>query len=744
MHPAECHCRCGNRVVVLVACLLLGLPRPSAAQDVTGAQVKRAIAAGVRALKSRQSPDGSWSVRYPHPGGGTCLVTLALLQAGEPVASRQMAAALDQIRNLADQRVYVVSLKIMVLAQADPDRYRREIQAGAQWLIKAQTKAGLWSYTQAGGNFDHSNSQFALLGLHAAAQVGVHIPTAVWRRAQTAVLRTQNRDGGWPYRSRGGSYGSMTAAGVADLIILGHTPVAGREQGFRNGKAPGCGKYKANKPLLNGLSWLGRHFRADQNPQRRRSWVHYWLYAVERCGILSGRRSFGHHDWYREGAAHLVRTQGLAGTWGDGVVDTAFAILFLAKGHKPLLIQKLQWSDDDAWNPDRHDAAHLVSFVGDKLGEPTAWQVVDFDAPLEDWLAAPLLYMQGHRFPEWNADQRAKVRDYIEQGGTLLAEACCGHDEFRAGFLRFAAQTFSEVPLRELDPGHPVYHTYDDAEPHGLMGIDLGCRTSIIFSPNDLSCLWEQGDVPRLSERGFKLGLNIAAYAVGRRPLRDRLDVITLPTLREDEPALPPGDALRLAQVVHDGDWRPDPQALVRLAEFLRDNSQLDVVTRYKPLHLSAPELYTCPVLFMTGHYDFHLSEEERTALAAHLRRGGFLFAEACCGRAAFDRSFRAMVREAFPDHELEPLPPEHPIFRGEPGFDLETVRYKPAVLREEPGLTEPRLWGLEIDGRLALVYSPYAVGCGLEGHVCHDCRGLVDEDARRLAANVVLHALTH
>jgi len=220
--------------------------------------------------------------------------------------------------------------------------------------------------------------------------------------------------------------------------------------------------------------------------------------------------------------------------------------------------------------------------------------------------------------------------------------------------------------------------------------------------------------------------------------------VITLPALREDEPALPPGDALRLAQVVHDGDWRPDPQALVRLAEFLRDTAQLDVVTRYKPLRLSAPELYTCPILFMTGHYDFHLSEDERTALAAHLRRGGFLFAEACCGRAAFDRSFRALVRETFPEHELEPLPPEHPIFRGEPGFDLETVRYKPAVLREEPGLTEPRLWGLEIDGRLALVYSPYAIGCGLEGHVCYNCRGLVDEDARRLARNVVLYVLTH
>jgi len=64
-------------------------------------------------------------------------------------------------------------------------------------------------------------------------------------------------------------------------------------------------------------------------------------------------------------------------------------------------------------------------------------------------------------------------------------------------------------------------------------------------------------------------------------------------------------------------------------------------------------------------------------------------------------------------------------------------------VARVELETKRPRFAHL-IDGRLALVYSPYAIGCGLEGHVCQDCRGLADEDARRLAANVVLHALTH
>ncbi len=731
---------------MIVAALLCGALLPSATADVTAGQVRQALERSVRALERRQFRDGTWAERsgQRHAGGVTCLVTLALLQAGEPANSPAMQAALDQVRRQPNEHVYVVALKIMALAQADPAKYRRDIESAARWLVNVQRQNGLWSYDGSRGTYDHSNTQFALLGLHAAAQVGVDVVPRVWKRAQTQLLRHQKDDGGWAYRHSGDSYGSMMAAGVADLIILGSSVATPQERGFRDGAAPGCGKYKASRPLIKGLDWLGRNFRPNQNPRLGGRWLYYWLYAVERCGILSGQRYFGQHDWYREGAESLVQSQNADGTWSNSLVDTAFAVLFLAKGRKPLLIQKLKWSRDEAWNPDRDDVDHLIAFIGDKLGEPTAWQVVDFDAPLEEWLAAPLLYFHGHEFPQWNIRQRDKIRSYVQQGGTLFAEACCGSKEFREGFERFAAITFPAVPLRELDPAHPIYSTYYDLQPAGLMGMDVGCRTSIIYSPNDLSCLWEQGDIPVLSERAFKLGTNIAAFAVGRRALRDRLDVITLPLAGQVASGPPVGDALQLAQVVYDGDWHPDPQALVHFAEYLRDNVQLDVVTQYKPVRLTDAELCTCPILFLTGHYRFDLSQREIDALVAHLSRGGFLLAEACCGREAFDSAFRALIKQAFPDSPLKRLPDNHPIFRGQPGFRLETIGYKPAALAEDPELRTPELWGLEVEGRLALVYSPYSIGCGLDGHVCYNCRGYLDDDARKLAANIILHALTH
>src|SRR6185503_8415567 len=128
--------------------------------------------------------------------------------------------------------------------------------------------------------------------------------------------------------------------------------------------------------------------------------------------------------------------------------------------------------------------------------------------------------------------------------------------------------------------------------------------------------------------------------------------------------------------------------------------------------------------------------------LALYLRRGGFLFAEACCGREAFAASFRRLMAAMFPKAELKRLEPGHPILSGRIGFNLDGVDYRPAVKREQPELQSPELWGIDVDGRTVVVFSPYGIGCGLEDHQCFNCRGVSPEDARKLATNIILYAL--
>src|SRR4029079_7381174 len=147
------------------------------------------------------------------------------------------------------------------------------------------------------------------------------------------------------------STGSMTAAGIASLYITGNSLDSRAEGGFVNGVAPRCGRYSEYRPIAGGLNWLARNFTAQKNPPEG-SWYYYYLYGIERVGILSGQRYFGRHDWYREGAAELVKRQGFNGAWDEGgpVIGTSFALLFLAKGHKSILVHKLQWSSDFQWN----------------------------------------------------------------------------------------------------------------------------------------------------------------------------------------------------------------------------------------------------------------------------------------------------------------------------------------------------------------------------------------------------------
>ncbi|MCE9581129.1 MAG: hypothetical protein K8T20_01300, partial [Planctomycetes bacterium] len=96
-------------------------------------------------------------------------------------------------------------------------------------------------------------------------------------------------------------------------------------------------RLKAHKEIHSALEWLGTKFSVETNPIRV-SGVHYWLYGLERAGMIVGIAEFGKHDWYKEGSEVLLKGQADDGSWkcatdpgADQDNDTCFAILFLRK-----------------------------------------------------------------------------------------------------------------------------------------------------------------------------------------------------------------------------------------------------------------------------------------------------------------------------------------------------------------------------------------------------------------------------
>ncbi|MGP0067778.1 MAG: DUF4159 domain-containing protein, partial [Isosphaeraceae bacterium] len=633
---------------------------------VTSEQVERAIREGMRFLKAQQRPDGSWpEIEQKANTGTTSLITLALLTAGEKPDSPTIRASLDFLRNFGPQQLrntYAIALQTMVFAAADPDHDRLRLLANVEWLEGAQIKpneqmvwSGTWTYSdakiQAG---DNSNTQYALLGLNAASEVGIAVNPNSWALSRAYFERFQNRDGGWAYTPRlRESTGSMTCAGISSLIITGSKRYDGLE--FLQGESiHDCGAGGFNPSLMRGLDWLANNFQVGENKGHGQVWKYYYLYALERAGRLSGVRFFGQDDWYRAGAEELVHDQNpLSGFWRGAnqeseLVATSFALLFLAKGRAPVLVNKLRHLPVGDWNHDPDDVRKMVGVVSRDWKTLLTWQVVDPSrATVQDLLQAPILFFNGHQVPEFDDAARRNIRAYIEQGGFLLADACCGSKQFDKGFRLLMSEIFpeEEFQLRPLSPEHPVWRAKHLLSPevHPLWGIEHGCRTVLIYSPTDLSCYWNQSEhnpVNTAVIRSIKVGQNVIDYATGREMPADKLVVRETHSLKMDSPRR---GALRIAKLKHAGDWNIAPQAIPNLMDALRKPPYgFDVVVTQKDLFPRDPNLIYYPLIYIHGRGAISFPKEDLEALRRHIEPGGgTLFADAACGSAAFDASFR-------------------------------------------------------------------------------------------------------
>jgi len=394
-------------------------------------KVNQAIDRGVAWLRKRQKSTGNLpafgdklppNTYNPMDLGVNALALLTLAKCGVPPED----PAFEKLKNwcLADyakmkglRKVMVYTASVLLLAldaaynrgereesEVARDRYgttisRRKtpcrypgpiaslVDELAKFLKGAQDrKSGGWRYPgnpvgAPPGDADVSNTQYALLGLNAAARCGTTVPVDTWMKAMEFLLREQEKDGlsgdlwvenaawepglddvprwqsagkrkarGWCYLpgQKDPATGSMTTAGLAGLAIV-------KERLLDAGKCPPDLARRIDTALLDGLVWLSEAFTVTDNPVMPSGgapWHYYYLYGLERTGALTGARYLGRHDWYREGAAHLLAAQDPKdGGWAEAaaggrtsdehesaVTQTCFALLFLRRSTSPPVV----------------------------------------------------------------------------------------------------------------------------------------------------------------------------------------------------------------------------------------------------------------------------------------------------------------------------------------------------------------------------------------------------------------------
>ena len=413
----------------------------------------------------------------------------------------------------------------------------------------------------------------------------------------------------------------------------------------------------------------------------------------------------------------------------------------------------------EQWKSYPNDAQNLVTYVNERLGDGNNYQYATkpLASPDFDPVDIPILYMTGDYDFALKPAEVESLRKFILRGGTIIFNAARGRDEFSKAVAREMKKVLPQKSFVRLPLDHPIYNNRyriqnvmmqvqgtQISRPPEIYSIDIGTRAAAILVPGDLGASLSATDYHPdgkhiLGESARRLGVNLVAYMLGCTEYGK--------FLAQDFPVYggksKPGDVLRFAAVRYAGSWDLNPAVQNSLMSGVKENTAIDVDFLPNAVSLDDPRTGHFPLLSMTGHYDFLLSEKEAAGLARYLKRGGMLFASAGGGFKAFDVAFRRELKKAVPGAELIRLPASHGVFAS--GWNpIDKATFTPAALRDDPTLDAPVLYGLFLDGRLAVLYSPHDILSGVNRESNAYARGLTDADALRLSLNVIGYAMSH
>lgn len=386
----------GLVVFILQACPL-NVGRVIVAAETRGDEIQVAVEKAAQFLKFRQLENGAWSDYRGHQLGETALVGLALWHA-ERERSRAVIQAAEIVRNYCSRNAdtYDTALAVMFLDSVRKAGDRRLLAATGNRIAGGQSQNAAWSYGIPGegradfrntlARGDNSCTQFGVLGCWVARRHGAATDNALRNAGAYFRKSVDSNTGGWGYTANASATPSMTCAGLLGLAAAEGVALFPKRAGQpeKQGQSPRDEKQKLQDPFENPFKEKGRQeeraiaeeqeaARQPQpvdpprpiDPMVQRAFAYlaeqlrsnpglandyYFLWSLERVGVIYGAETIGGVDWYEWGAGHLLAAQRPDGSWQGSyspTIDTSFAILFLTRANMAGdLTAKLQGSGD--------------------------------------------------------------------------------------------------------------------------------------------------------------------------------------------------------------------------------------------------------------------------------------------------------------------------------------------------------------------------------------------------------------
>ena len=194
------------------------------------------------------------------------------------------------------------------------------------------------------------------------------------------------------------------------------------------------------------------------------------------------------------------------------------------------------------------------------------------------------------------------------------------------------------------------------------------------------------------------------------------------------------------------GNWDADPKMPSNLLNSLVEYTSIRIDPNERIVDVSSEQLANYPFVYLTGNKMVRFNETERANLRRYLRNGGFMFVDDCNHDidGTFAKTFEGEIKAVLdrPEEVLRKLPPTHALYRA----FFEFKEGPPPTSHELNGwgddIVHDYLKAVEIDGRIAVLYSNKDYGC--EWNYDWANKRFATKDNTRFGVNIVVYALTH
>lgn len=189
------------------------------------------------------------------------------------------------------------------------------------------------------------------------------------------------------------------------------------------------------------------------------------------------------------------------------------------------------------WDTDQRMPSNLLNSLVEYTTIPINNEEKVVELSGNELFLYPFTYLSGHKLVQFDQQEKANFKKYIENGGFVFVDDC-NHDIdglFARSFEAQMSAIFGPTALKKIPNDHEIYRSFfkfekgppttsfelngwgDDLVHDYLKAVEINGRIGVLYSNKDYGCEWDYDFRNKrfYAEDNTKFGVNIILYAMG-------------------------------------------------------------------------------------------------------------------------------------------------------------------------------------------------------------------------------------